>query len=157
MRRPSSDLIPAFFIFFIISAGCGTISQRRAVQDCKFDLDGIAIKKLGAKNASFELSLGIKNPNEEQVILDRFELDIYSDEIKIASASRKKHSVIPPKKRSVVKIMLHIPPANLGRGFLRMIMKLGKVKYSIKGTVHIKTWLGSIPYSIDMEKSYQSE
>jgi LEA14-like dessication related protein len=147
-------LIAAFAVLFIGACGCKMIEQRKAIEDCKFDLEKVEVKDVTFKDVTLAVFVGIENPNDDQVILDRIDFTLYSDKTKLADGRHEKQLKIQPGTREVTPISVKSPLKNLGAGLLSAMTKSGDVTYTMTGTVYIDTWIGTIEYPLKISKKY---
>jgi LEA14-like dessication related protein len=144
----------ALAVLLITSCGCKMIEQRKAIKECKFDLEKVEVKDVTLKDVSLIAYVGIENPNDDQVILDRIDFTLYSDKTKLADGSHRKQLKIQPGTREVTPVTVKAPLKNLGAGLLAAVTKSGDVTYTMTGTVYIDTWIGTIEYPLKISKKY---
>jgi LEA14-like dessication related protein len=144
----------ALAVVLITSCGCKMIEQRKAIKDCKFDLENVEVKDISLTDITLTAYVGIENPNDDQVILDRIDFTLYSDKTKLADGSHKKQVKIQPGTRKVTPVAVKAPLKNLGAGLLGAVTKSGDVTYTMTGTVYIDTWIGTIEYPLKISKKY---
>lgn len=144
----------SFSIYIVFGCGCKMIEQREAIKDCRFDLEKVEVKDVTLKDISLIAYVGIENPNDDQVILDRIDFSLYSDKTKLADGSHKKQLKIQSGTREVTPITVKTPLKNLGAGLLNAVTKSGDVTYTMTGTVYVDTWIGTIEYPLKISKKY---
>jgi LEA14-like dessication related protein len=141
-------------VFLIATYGCKMIEQRKAIKDCKFDLEKVEVRDVTLKDITLLAYVGIENPNDDQVILDRIDFTLYSDKTKLADGTHEKQLKIQPGTREVTPVNVRSPLKNLGAGLLSAVTKSGDVTYTMTGTVYVDTWIGTIEYPLKISKKY---
>ena len=80
MKSRKAKIILSIFIalgMVTVTTDCAFQRMRENLKNCEFDLDSVSIKSLSFTSIELALDVGIKNPNAEQVILDKLVFDLY--------------------------------------------------------------------------------
>ena len=88
MKSRKAKIILSIFIalgMVTVTTDCAFQRMRENLKNCEFDLDSVSIKSLSFTSIELALDVGIKNPNAEQVILDKLVFDLYGSDRKLGS------------------------------------------------------------------------
>ena len=139
----------------LLFALCGCFTARReALKKCTFDLDNIKLLRMSTGKARMRVFVGISNPNDSEVVLDKVDFELFIQHTKVADGSQNKWIAIKPAAREVVEVTVDIPLFNLGLGLLGALMSRDGATYRIKGTVRINAGFGSVPFDFDTTKKF---
>ncbi|MBU45629.1 MAG: hypothetical protein CMN76_20645 [Spirochaetaceae bacterium] len=134
-----------------VATDCAFQRMRENLKNCEFDLDSVSVKSLSFTSVELAVDVGIKNPNAEQVILDKLVFDLYSSDRKLGSGKHNETAVIPPSERKVVTIDFKTSLSEIGMGLLSTL-KSGQATYRMEGTAYLSTFLGEVPVPFSIEK-----
>lgn len=102
---------------FII-AGCSTVDlnkkARTDLSQCRFDISGIEFESIkkgekGPESADFRVFLTIINPNDNDVILDHLDADLFLDQTKVATIHHSDFAQIKANASSIEQIVVNVP------------------------------------------------
>ena len=134
--------------------GCGTISKRKALKDCEFDLVDVEVKDVSLSDVSMLVELSVYNPNDTEVIVDRFSYKLWSDKNKLAEGWHRRQEKVGPGEEKVIAITAKTPLKNLGKGVLNQLRNKGNVTYTLQGTVYLQTFFGELEIPVTVRKKY---
>ncbi len=135
-------------------AGCGTVAKRKALKDCEFDLVDVEVKGVSLSDVDLVVELGVYNPNDVEVIVDRFSYKLWSDKNPVAEGWHRRQEKIPPGENRVIAFTLKTPLKNLGRGVLNQLRNRGDVTYTLQATVYVNTFFGELEIPVTVRKKY---
>ena len=121
-------------------AGCGTVAKRKALKDCEFDLADVEVKDVSLADVSMLVELSVYNPNDTEVIVDRFSYKLWSDKNMLAEGWHRRQAKTPLK--------------NLGKGMLNQLLNKGGVTYTLQATVYLQTFFGELQIPVTVRKKY---
>ncbi|HBS05105.1 MAG TPA: hypothetical protein DEA96_09080 [Leptospiraceae bacterium] len=139
-----------------VTTDCAFQRMRENLKNCEFDLDSVSVKSLSFTKIELALDVGIKNPNAEQVILDKLVFDLYGSDRKLGSGKHNETAVIPPSERKVVTIDFSTSLSEVGMGLLQNL-RSGQAKYRMEGTAYLKTFFGELPVPFSIEKDLSAQ
>lgn len=134
--------------------GCGTISKRKALKDCEFDLADVAVKDVSLSDVNLLVKLSVYNPNDTEVIVDRFSYKLWSDKNPIAEGWHRQQEKVGPGEEKVIAVTMKTPLKNLGKGVLNQLRNKGNVTYTLQATVYLKTFFGELEIPVTVRKKY---
>ncbi len=159
MKSRKAKIILSIFIalgMVTVTTDCAFQRMRENLKNCEFDLDSVSIKSLSFTSIELALDVGIKNPNAEQVILDKLVFDLYGSDRKLGSGKHNETAVIPPSERKVVTIDFQTSLSEVGMGLLQNL-RSGQATYRMEGTAYLKTFLGELPVPFSIEKDLRAQ
>lgn len=138
------------FAVLVLTASCGMQRKRDNLKNCKFTFEDVAFETLGFTEIKFRLKLGVENPNEEEVVLDRMDFEVLAEQKEIARGQQKDGTVIGAGEKKPVEIAFVTSPMKLGSGLLATLTTLGKADWRVKGTAYVDFLLKEIPVPFDV-------
>lgn len=147
---------PVIYLILIVlvlaQVSCKTIAQRKAIKDCKFRLDDVVVESISLEDIKLRVKLLVTNPNDIKVVVDSFEYQIYiQEDILVSTGVHTEMLEIEPEQEGGLNLSLTINSKEVGRALLATILS-GGVDLTLKGTVHVKTWIGTIDYPLELTK-----
>ena len=133
---------------------CKMVDKRKALKDCKFDLEDVEVKGISLTEADLLVKLSVQNPNDLEVIVDRFYYKLWSDKNLLAEGWHNEQQKVPPGKTAVVPLTVKTPLKNLGKGALNQLRNRGGVTYTLQAAVYLKTFLGDVEIPVTVRKKY---
>lgn len=134
--------------------GCGTIAKRKALKDCEFDLVDVEVKSVSLSDVDLLVELSVYNPNDVEVIVDRFSYKLWSDKNPVAEGWHRRQQKVPPGESQVIAFTVKTPLKNLGKGVLNQIRNRGDVTYTLQTTVYLDTFFGELEIPVTVRKKY---
>ncbi|UCH77965.1 MAG: LEA type 2 family protein [Candidatus Coatesbacteria bacterium] len=134
--------------------GCGMVAKRKALKDCKFDLADVEVTRVTLSDVDLLVELSVYNPNDTEVIVDRFSYKLWSDKNPIAEGWHRKQEKVPPYEERVLAVTMKTPLKNLGKGALNQLRNRGGVTYTLQATVYLETFLGELEVPVTVRKKY---
>jgi LEA14-like dessication related protein len=134
--------------------GCGSIAKRKALKDCEFDLADVEVKGISLSDVDLLVELSVYNPNDTEVIVDRFSYKLWSDKNPIAEGWHRQQEKVPSGETRVIAFTVKTPLKNLGKGVLNQIRNEGNVTYTLQATVYLDTFFGELEVPVTVRKKY---
>ncbi len=148
-------LLAAVALFAVWAApACGPLKKRQALKDCNFRLADVEVKDVTLSDANFVVKLEVYNPNDVEVIVDRFSYKLWSDKTALAEGWHRRQEKVAAGETKVLALTAKTPLKNLGRGVLSQLRGKGGVTYTLQGTVYLDTFLGELEIPITVRKKY---
>ncbi len=134
----------------VLTATCGMQRKRDNLKNCKFTFEDVTFETLGLTEIKFRLKMGLENPNDEEVVLDRMDFEVLAQNREIAKGQQKDGTVIGPNEKKPVEISFTTSPMKLGAGLLSTITTLGKADWRVKGTAYVDFLLKEVAVPFDL-------
>ena len=134
--------------------GCGSVAKRKALKDCKFDLADVEVKSVSLSDVDLLVELSVYNPNDVEVIVDRFSYKLWSDKNAIAEGWHRRQEKVASGQTKVIAFTVKTPLKNLGKGVLNQIRNEGNVTYTLQATVYLDTFFGELEIPVTVRKKY---
>jgi len=135
-------------------AGCGTVAKRKALKDCEFDLVGVEVKGVSLSDVDLLVELSVYNPDDTEVIVDRFSYKLWSDKNPLAEGWHRRQEKVAPGEDKVIALTVKTPLKNLGKGVLNQLRNKGGVTYTLQATVYLNTFFGELQIPVTVRKKY---
>ncbi len=135
-------------------AGCGTVAKRKALKDCEFDLVDVEVKSVSLSDVDLLAELSVYNPNDVEVIVDRFSYKLWSDKYEVAEGWHRRQEKVPPGESRVIAFTVKTPLKSLGKGVLNQLRNKGNVTYTLQATVYLDTFFGELEIPVTVRKKY---
>jgi LEA14-like dessication related protein len=135
-------------------AGCGLVAKRKALKDCEFDLVDVEVRGISLSDVDLSLELSVYNPNDVEVIVDRFSYKLLGDKNQLAEGWHRRPEKIAPGETEVIAFTMEAPLKNLGKGVLSQLRNRGGVTYTLKATVYVETFFGELEIPVTVRKKY---
>jgi LEA14-like dessication related protein len=145
---------PAAVALALALGGCGTVAKRKALKDCEFDLADVEVKSVSLADVDLLLELSVYNPNDVEVIVDRFSYKLWSDKNAIAEGWHRRQEKVAPGETRVIAFTVKTPLKNLGKGVLNQVRNKGNVTYTLQATVYLDTFFGELEIPVTVRKKY---
>ena len=145
---------PAAVALALAVAGCGTVAKRKALKDCEFDLADVEVKDVSLSDVSMLVELSVYNPNDTEVIVDRFSYKLWSDKNMLAEGWHRRQEKVAPGEDKVIALTVKTPLKNLGKGMLNQLLNKGGVTYTLQATVYLNTFFGELQVPVTVRKKY---
>jgi LEA14-like dessication related protein len=134
--------------------GCGTVAKRKALKDCEFDLADVEVKSVSLSDVDLLVELSVYNPNDVEVIVDRFSYKLWSDKNAIADGWHRRQEKVASGETRVIAFTVKAPFKNLGKGVLNQIRNEGNVTYTLQATVYLDTFFGELEIPVTVRKKH---
>lgn len=140
-------ILSGMISIFAFASGCSTVDQninaRKNLAKCKFDLEKLALNRVNftgiePKNADFDIYLKITNPNNDDVVLDRIDADIFLDQTKTTTINHKKFLRIKGGTSETEKLELTLP----GSAIIKLAGKKPE-NITVDATAYVNIIIGS--------------
>lgn len=141
-------------VLVLALGGCGTVAKRKALKDCEFDLVDVEVTDVSLSDVSLLLELSVYNPNDTEVIVDRFSYKLWSDKNPLAEGWHRRQEKVGPGEEKVIALTLKTPLKNLGKGVLNQLRNRGGVTYTLQATVYLDTFFGELEIPVTVRKKY---
>jgi LEA14-like dessication related protein len=115
------------------------------IQEPRFRITSIAVKKAELINTRFLLTLRIDNPNEFPLELGDFRYELYGDGRFWADGNFTEGLFIPARDFAETPIALVMNFINMRRELLDRIIALGQVRYRFTGELTVETGVDYLP------------
>jgi LEA14-like dessication related protein len=154
MRRLIAIGLIAILIFAFLSS-CKTVDQRKAIKDCKFGLQSVAVEGVSLDNIRLKISVLVANPNDIKVIVDRFDYLVYdSGDNLLGKGEHSEKLEIEPYQKGFLNFSLAVSNQELGKALLGSALT-GGMDITVKGVAHVETWIGT--FDIPFEETKKLE
>lgn len=134
--------------------GCGLVAKRKALKDCEFDLVDVEVKGISLSDVDLSLELSVYNPNDVEVIVDRFFYKLFSDKNQLAEGWHRRQEKVAPGETEVIAFTMKAPLKNLGKGVLNQLRNRGGVTYTFQADVFLDTFFGELEIPVTVRKKY---
>ena len=147
---------PAAAVLALVLAlgGCSAVTKRKALKDCKFELADVEVKSISLSDLDLLVELSVYNPNDTEVIVDRFSYKLWSDKNALAEGWHRQQEKVASGDTKVIAFTVKTPLKNLGKGMLNQIRNEGNVTYTLQGTVYLDTFFGELEIPVTVRKKY---
>ena len=139
-------------LILVLSLGCKTVERRKNLEHCDFDLETVEIKDVTLTDVKMIAKVKIYNPNDDKVILDRMDYKIFSDKTLLAEGNHREKVEIASGASRTVSLSINSKLKNLGTGILNAITGGGETLYTLKGTAHIDSVIGTLDFPFETQK-----
>jgi LEA14-like dessication related protein len=164
-RVPARTILPrAFFSRMLLVLGvgvlvaaCGMQRKRDNLKNCKFTFEDVTFETIGLTEIKFRLKMGLENPNEEEVVLDRMDFEVVAENREIARGQQKDGTAIGPGEKKPVEISFVTSPMKLGAGLLSTVTTLGKADWRVKGIAYVDFVLKEVAVPFDLPLAGKKE
>ena len=136
-----------------LSLACKTVERRKNLEHCDFDLESVEVMDITLTKVNMIAKIKIYNPNDDKVILDRLDYEIYSEKTLLAEGSHREQIDIESGTSEVIKLSVNSELKNLGKGILNAITGGGKTLYTVKGTAYIDSVIGTLDFPFKTQKT----
>lgn len=139
-------------ILFYFTISCQFQQARENLKNCKFSLEDVGIKKISFSSVDLEILVGIKNPNDSEVVVDRMDMEIFLDGKHIGKGSNNSRVDIPSGSLKTIKLDLQTTLSQIGTTLLSTLKSSDAIPYKLNGTAYLKVPLvGEIPFDFTVE------
>ncbi len=143
----------------ILGTSCTWVAQRKALADCDFSLNGVALKNMDFTGFTVELRLNAKNPNTVDAVLDRLDYTLFMEGMEVARGTVSEKQTIPAKGHGIIRTSLTVKYSTVPKLREVVLPALNKRKSRVKvlGTVHFDTPIGTISQDIQLQRTVRLE
>jgi LEA14-like dessication related protein len=145
-------LITISFISLLFSVSifsCKTVDQRKAIKDCKFGLESVAVEGISLDNIRLKISILVANPNDIKAVVDRFEYLVYDPEENLLGKGEHTEKLeIEPYQKGFLNLSLAVSNQELGKALLKSALT-GGMDITVKGVAHVETWIGTFDFPFE--------
>lgn len=134
----------------VLTAECGMQRRRDNIKNCKFTFEDVTFESVGLTEIKFRLKLGIENPNEEEVVLDRMDFEVLAENKEIARGQQQSNMTIAPSEKKPVEISFVTSPMKLGAGLLSTVTTLGKADWRVRGIAYVDFLVNEFQVPFDL-------
>jgi LEA14-like dessication related protein len=134
--------------------GCGMMERRLAVRNCEFALKGVELSGLDLLGARFLVKVGVKNPNDIETVIDRFDFDFFLNDGRLAQAGTNRKNAIPPGESRIIEVDVTAGYADIARvvGILR---SKDFKNYRVAGQVYLGTVAGTFTFPVEASGEFR--
>jgi hypothetical protein len=134
-------------VLCVFLSACGWIERRKAVRNCDFTVRNVALEDVRVRSATVRLDLDVYNPNPIDVVIERMDLCFYADDRCVVRSHDVQGVTIPPYEKRPLVVRSDVSYLD-GLEALASLVKHGPGNYQVRGTVHLTSALGEIPYAL---------
>lgn len=145
-------LILMMITIIALSFSCKTVERRKNLEKCAFDLESVEVMDISLTEVDMVAKIKISNPNDDKVILDRIDYQIYSDKTLLAKGSHREKEEIASGMSRTVSLTITSDLSNLGKGVLNAITGGGDTTYTVKGTAYLDSIIGTLEFPFQTQK-----
>ena len=150
MTRRSAQILICLAILGTV--GCAIRQARENLRNCEFDLEGLHLLGYSLTAVELQIDVGIRNPNETEVILDRMDFKVFADGDEIGTGQNEGRTEIAPGDRAVVPLKLNATLGTLGSALFRSLTAGRAIQLRVQGTAYVETILGELPVPFTIEE-----
>ncbi|MBM4398201.1 MAG: LEA type 2 family protein [Deltaproteobacteria bacterium] len=130
-------------------AGCGIMERRLAIRNCRFSLKGVRPSGIDLGGVRFLVTIGIRNPNDIETVLDGFDADFFLNGRRIVQGSHPVKVSIPPGESRDVPLEIAAPYGGIAD--LVDIIRSGSYKdYRLAGQAYFDTVAGRFSFPVEI-------
>jgi len=154
LPRASRILVPLALVAMFACPGCGMMDRRLAIRNCEFALKGVELSGLDLLGARFLVKVGVKNPNDIETVVDRFDFDFFLNDGRLAQAGTSRKNAIPPGESRIIEVDVTAGYADIARvvGILR---SKDFKNYRVAGQVYLGTVAGTFTFPVETSGKFQ--
>jgi LEA14-like dessication related protein len=159
MSRPAlprpSRIVTALAILSVFAGyGCGMMQRRLAIRNCEFALKGVELGGLDLLGARFLVKVGVKNPNDIETVIDRFDFDFFLNDGRLAQAGTNRKSAIPPGESRIIEVDVTAGYADIAR-VIGILRSKDFKNYRVAGQVYLGTVAGTFTYPVEASGQFR--
>ena len=152
MKRYSYLILILAFLF----TSCGFINSRLGIKDCSFKLKSVKIGSLDFKGVKLVAEISVKNPNKQDVVIDRFDFRLSIEEDELFNGNNELKTRIAGNTTGSVELNIKIPYKDF-TPVLDRIKSGEELNYILDGIVYLDTSAGQIKIPVKVEKKMKIE
>ena len=143
------------FVVALLLGSCTWVAQRKALANCNFSLNGVALKNMDFNGFTLELRLNAENPNDVDAVLDRLDYTLFMEGLEVAQGTVSKKQTIPAGGKGVIRTSLTVKYSTVPKLKEVVLPALQKRKSRVKvtGTVHFDTPIGTLSHDIAVQQT----
>ena len=149
MTRRSAQIL--ICLALLGSVSCAIRQARENLRNCEFDLEGLQLLGYSLSAVQLQVNVGIRNPNESEVVLDRMDFKVFAEGDEIGTGQNEGRTEIAPGQRAVVPLRVNATLGALGTALFRSL-RGGAIQLRVEGTAYIETILGELPVPFTIEE-----
>ena len=143
----------AGLLLIALLAGCPSVAKRVAIRNCQVNLQSVHIERFTPFELELRLTLGIYNPNDIEVILDRFDYVALVDGLRLADGQSRHGVTIPVSRSRDVDVMVRTNLVDAAQVAYRLKAG-GQRTATLRGTVYVDVPWGEYPFPIEVSRSF---
>ena len=98
-----------FITFSFLTVSCSFVKSRIGIKDCEFKLKSVKLTTVDLQGATVLLEISVKNPNDQHVVLDRFDFKFLVEGEEIFQGKNEFKTRIEKKSTKHVALKLKLP------------------------------------------------
>lgn len=130
--------------------GCAWLARRQAVTRCEFrieDVEAVEYSILDPLEIGLVLTIGAKNPNDVEALLEPFQWRLLVGETEVARGRRDRSVVLPPGVDSTFTMPVRVSLWEGAKSLVTAILD-GEASYSVPAVVYLSTPIGALEYDL---------
>lgn len=149
MTRAASFVIACL----LVVTGCPSVQRRVAIRNCQFSVRNLEITRITPFKADFLLTVGVYNPNDIEVEVDRFQYAVLVNGHKVAEGWSKQELTIPVNQSRNLTVSLNANTLDVGV-VIQRIKSGGRRVVQLRGTSFIRVPWGIHKYPFQVERRF---
>ena len=137
----------------LLLSGCPSVAKRLALKDCQFSVVKVGLRSVRGLNVNLDVTLGVYNPNEEEVIVDRFDYTLLINRQRVAEGAMTRDVVIPVAQSRELPLSVRINVVDAARVGLALSRR-GERGLRVRGTYYVRVPWGRHPYPLSFEHRF---
>jgi LEA14-like dessication related protein len=133
--------IRLLFALALTAAGCASLG-RQAFRTPTVELKDVQLRAIGLDGGALDLLLAVNNPNEFRMDATRLTYTLIADTSFLAAGAITKRVTLKARENSDITLPLTFTMKEL-LGAAEVILRKGRVNYTVKGEVTVDTPFGS--------------
>jgi LEA14-like dessication related protein len=139
--------VRALLVLCVLTTACGWVERRKALKSCDFTIHDVALDDVRLRSATIRLDLLVYNPNDIDVVVERMDLCLYADDRCVARTHNPSGVTIPPYQKRPLTVLSDVSYVDSAAALVALV-RHGPGNYQLRGTVHLTSALGEIPYDL---------
>lgn len=136
--------------------GCPSVAQRVAIKSCQFSLHGVEVVRITPLEVELAVTLGIYNPNDIDVIVDRFDYTALIDGRKLADGQSRDQVTIPVNHTRDLRVSVRAATTDAAAAVQRLLPG-GEHTITFRGTSYIEVPWGVHEFPVEVSRQFRAD
>lgn len=138
-------------LLVLLFAGCGFFTRRAGLKNCEYSLQSVTITEATLTDMTLDVGILTKNTNDTEVAVDKMDYEFFINGKKAFQGAMGQGVTINPGGSETIRSEIKLDYVELGSAIAQSV-KDEQANYDIRGTVYLKSSLGTFPFAFFVSK-----
>ena len=137
----------------LVAPGCSGIANRVALKNCQFNVRNVQLGAVSPLEVNLTVTLGIYNPNNIEVIVDRFDYVVLINGQRVADGASARDLTIGVNQSGDLPISVRANVVDAAKVFVNL-RRSRRRRVTVRGTYYVQVPWGRYPFPVEISHDF---